>query len=327
MKVLIKASRERYEKFMPSNAFVEACEKVYLPISASDEEILKLAKDADIFLADAITDVSANLISNMPNLKLIHSEGVAYNKIDIAAAADRGIPVCNNKGANAGAVAEQAILLMLSLLRTFSEGRKAELEGRQIQMKERRMLEGIQELGECKIGLVGFGDIAKATAARLKAFGCEVFYYNRNRRSTEEEDYYGVSYLPLDQLLAECDIVSLHLAVTTETTGYVDEAFLKKMKTSAYLINTARGELVDNQALRAALINGTIAGAGFDTIAPEPTTADNPLVDLPEEVLKRVEYAPHLGGITTGTFRRCHKTMWENAQKVMEGQKPVNQVN
>lgn len=327
MKVLIKASRERYEKFMPSNAFVEACEKVYLPISASVEEILKLAKDADIFLADAITDVSANLINNMPNLKLIHSEGVAYNKIDIAAAADRGIPVCNNKGANAGAVAEQAILLMLSLLRTFSEGRKAELEGRQIQMKERRMLEGIQELGECKIGLVGFGDIAKATAARLKAFGCEVFYYNRNRRSTEEEDYYGVSYLPLDQLIAECDIVSLHLAVTTETTGYVDEAFLKAMKPTAYLINTARGELVDNQALRAALINGTIAGAGFDTIAPEPTTADNPLVDLPEDVLKRVEYAPHLGGITTGTFRRCHKTMWENAQRVMEGRKPVNQVN
>lgn len=327
MKAVIKASRERYEKYMPVNAFTERCEKIYFPLSATNEEILAAAADADVFLADAIATVDRELIEGMPNLKLIHSEGVAYNLIDVTAAKEKGIPVCNNKGANAGAVAEQAILLMLSLLRSFSEGRKEELAGRQIKMKERRMLEGIRELSECKVGLVGFGDIAKATAERLKAFGCEVYYYNHNRRSEEIEKQYYVKYMSLDELAAECDIVSLHLAVNKDTEKIVDGAFLKKMKPDAFIINTARGELVDNQALREALIDGSIGGAGLDTIAPEPTTADNPLVDLPVEALKRVEYSPHLGGITTGTFKRCHRNIWANVQRVMNGETPINIVN
>lgn len=327
MKAIIKASRARYEKFMPVNAFTEECEKIYFPLSATNEEILSAAADADVFLADAIASVDRELIEGMPNLKLIHSEGVAYNLIDTVAAKEKGIPVCNNKGANAGAVAEQAILLMLSLLRNFSEGRAEELAGHQIKMKERKMLEGIRELSECKVGLVGFGDIAKATAERLKVFGCEVYYYNHNRRPEEIEQQYNVTYLPMEELIATCDIVSLHLAVTPDTENIVDAAFLGKMKKDAFLINTSRGELVDNQALREALINGSIGGAGLDTIAPEPTTADNLLVDLPEEALKRVEYSPHLGGITTGTFKRCHKNIWANAERVMKGENPINVVN
>ncbi len=189
------------------------------------------------------------------------------------------------------------------------------------------MLEGIRELSECKVGLVGFGDIAKATAERLKAFGCEVYYYNHNRRSEEIEKQYNVQYMSLDELAAECDIVSLHLAVNQDTEKIIDGAFLKKMKQDSFLVNTARGELVDNQALREALIDDSIGGAGLDTIAPEPTTADNPLVDLPEESLKRVEYSPHLGGITTGTFKRCHRNIWANVQRVMNGETPINKVN
>ena len=107
----------------------------------------------------------------------------------------------------------------------------------------------------------------------------------------------------------------------------VDEAFLDRMKPTSYLINTSRGELVDNQALRRALVEGRIAGAGFDTLAPEPVSADHPLVDLPPEIQDRVVFSPHLGGITEGAFRRSHLHMWRNAERVAAGEKPDNIVN
>ena len=107
----------------------------------------------------------------------------------------------------------------------------------------------------------------------------------------------------------------------------VDEGFLKRMKQSAYLVNTARGELVDNGALCRALTEGTIAGAGLDTIAPEPVTADNPLASLPTPAGDRLVLSPHLGGITEAAFRRCHFHMWRNAERVADGHKPDNIVN
>ena len=261
-------------------------------------------------------------MESMPKLKMVHSEGVAYNMIDLDAAKRLGIYVCNNKGMNAGAVAEQAILLMLALLRHYTEGVAAEKAGLQINKKEQLMLEGITELSDCKVGLIGFGDIAKATAKRLLPFGCGIYYYSRTKKSPEIEKEYGVTYMDLDSLIRECDIISIHTPVTKETTGMVNAEFLSKMKKTAYLINTARGAIVDNEALKEALINGDIAGAGFDTIAPEPTAADNPLVNLPPKTKAAVEYSPHIGGVTTSTFKRCHKHLWENAKRVSMGEEP-----
>ena len=164
MKILILGGQARYEKYMPRLPFIRQQELVFLDKSTDEETILAVAGDADMLFVDAITPVKSSLIRNMHNLKLIHSEGVAYDKIDLAAAGERGIWVCNNKGCNAGAVAEQAILLMLMLLRHGLTGDRAVREGRQMEMKERCMVEGITELSVCRVGLVGFGDIAKATA-------------------------------------------------------------------------------------------------------------------------------------------------------------------
>ena len=132
------------------------------------------------------------------------------------------------------------------------------------------MVEGLTELSACKVGLVGFGDIARAAAERLVPFGCELYYYTKRRRLPEEEKKYHVTYLPLEELAEKSDIVSLHCAVTEETRNLVDAALLRRMKPTAYLINTARGDLVDNEALRQALLEGRIAGAGLDTLSPEP---------------------------------------------------------
>ena len=327
MKILILGAQERYEKYLPQLPFIRQQELVFWDKDTPQAQLLAHDADADILFVDAITPVTASLMAGMPKLKLVHSEGVAYDKIDLAAARERGVYVCNNKGCNAGAVAEQAIMLMLMLLRRAVSGDRAVRRGRQGEVMERGGRGGIRELSDCRVGLVGFGDIAKATAERLAAFGCEVYYYTKHRRDREEEERYGVTYTSLEELAASCDIVSLHCAVTEETRGMADEAFLARMKSTAYLVNTARGELVDNLALRQALMDGKLAGAGLDTLAPEPVTADNPLVTLPAPACDRVVLAPHLGGITEASFRRSHLHMWRNAERVADGHRPDNIVN
>ena len=327
MKMLVIGDAQRAEKYLPDMPFAKSCLVEVAARGMSDDEILDMAADADFIMADAISPVSAHLIEHMPNLKLIHSEGVAYNAIDLDAARKAGVFVCNNAGVNAGAVAEQTVLLMLALLRRLVLGDRTERQGGQMRMKEQTMVEGMKELSECKVGLIGFGDIARAAAERLRAFGCELYYTTPRRKSEELESRYGVRYLPLEELVRTCDIISLHTPVTNETRGMVNRDFLSRMRPDALLINTARGDLVDNEALREAIIAGRIAGAGLDTVYPEPTTADNPLVDLPPECADRVIFSPHIGGITTSTFKRAHRLIWQSFEDVCQGKRPRNIVN
>jgi lactate dehydrogenase-like 2-hydroxyacid dehydrogenase len=327
MKILILGDRKRYEKYAPQAEILRSSEILFLPRDAGTQAILEAGADAGILFADAISRVDGEAIRQMKNLKMIHSEGVAYDGIDTEAAREQGVFVCNNKGGNAGAVAEQAIYLMLALLRSGIAGDRAVREGRQIEMKEQLMVKGITDLSDCRVGLVGMGDIGQATARRLSAFGCDLCYYSLHRKSPDLEKELSLTWMPLERLASSCDIISLHMAVTPETTGIIDENFLSRMKKTAWLINTARGDLIDNQALRAALVRGLIAGAGLDTVSPEPVTADNPLVSLPEDCRDRVIFSPHLGGITTGSFRRMHRKLWENAARIARGERPDNIVN
>ena len=324
MNIVILGQEARYRAYRPA---MHRQTPVFLDKDSTEAEIAAAAPAAEALFVDAITPVTGSLMDRLPRLRLIHSEGVAYDRIDLAAARQRNIYVCNNKGCNAGAVAEQAVLLMLMVLRRALPGDRAVRQGRQMEMKERCMVEGITELSACKVGLVGFGDIGRAAAERLAPFGCELYYYTRHRRTPEEERRYGVTYLPLEELAETCDIVSLHCAVTDETRNMVDEDFLARMKPTAYLINTARGDLVDNEALARALTEGRIAGAGLDTLAPEPVPAGHPLTVLPPEVQDRVALAPHLGGITEAAFRRAHAHMWRNAERLAAGERPDCVVN
>ena len=327
MHIVVLGQEARYQAYRPAMPFLDQQTPAFLDKDSTEAEIAAASPEAEVLFVDAITPVTASLMDRLPKLRLIHSEGVAYDRIDLDAARQRNIYVCNNKGCNAGAVAEQAILLMLMLLRHALPGDRAVREGRQMEMKERYMVEGITELSACKAGLVGFGDIGRATAERLAPFGCELYYYTRHRRAPEEERKYGVTYLPLEELAAACDIVSLHCAVNDETRNMVDEDFLARMKPTAYLINTARGDLVDNEALRQALLEGRIAGAGLDTLSPEPVPAGHPLTALPPEVQRKVVLAPHLGGITEASFRRAHAHMWRNVEHLAAGERPDNIVN
>lgn len=327
MRLLVIGDEKRVRKFLPNLPIVNEVEVRVVARGTSDEEILAQVPDADFIMADAISPVSAQLIEAMPSLKLVHSEGVAFNAIDCDAAAKRGIPVCNNRGVNAVGVAEQTVLLMLSAQKHLVEGDAAVRSGRQIQMKERLMVSGIDELAGSTVGLVGFGAIAREVARRLRAFDATVVYNKRHCLSEEEEQRLGVTYAPLDKLLAQSDFVSIHVPVTDETRGMVNDDFFAQMKPGSYLVNTARGEIVDNQACIRALESGKLAGAAFDTVAPEPVTVDNPLVTLPPDLASKVVFSPHIGGVTTNMFRRAHRAVWENIARVAAGEAPVNRVN
>ena len=327
MKALVFGPRDRYDVYRPDFASGLPVELVFC---REDQTYLQAARanpDARVILADAISVVEADVMDALPELKLIHSEGVGYNGIDCAAARERGIFVCNNKGCNAASVAEHAIMLMLMALRCGLSGHQAVLEGRQMEVKTQIFAARRPGLFQCTVGLVGLGDIGSAVARRLAAFGCAVFYNSAHRRSPEEERELGVAWLSLEELCARCDIVSLHCAVTDRTRGMVDAAFLARMKPTAILVNTARGDLVDNLALRRALIEGRIGGAALDTVSPEPVPADHPLVDLPAGARERVVHSPHLGGTSSGCSQRAHRTMWSNMRLLLEGRRPEYVVN
>ena len=328
MNVLILGDRARYDRYMP--AYVSSLPVTVRSFSPDTpvKVLLERAGDTEILLCDAgVAPVTAELIDGLPGLKLIHTDGVGYNAVDVSAATEHGVYVCNCKGCNADAVAESAVMLMLMLTRRAVPGYRAVVDGRQFEYKEHIMRSAVPEFADHTVGLVGLGDIAQATARRLAPFGNKLYYYAPHRRSPEEEAALGVAYLPLEELAEACDILSLHCAVTPETAGMVDEAFLRHMKPGSYLVNTSRGQLIDNEAVRSALLDGHLAGAAFDTLWPEPTPADHPLVALPPEIRERVVYAPHLAGNTGPAFRRAYETVWDNVRRVLGGERPRFIVN
>lgn len=290
---------------------------------ADRDALINTACDTEILFIDAMGRLDAEIITAMPKLKLIHSEGVGYQGVDMECAEKKGIPVCNNKGVNDTAVAEDALLLMLSCLKQIITGHQSVYDGRQIEVKK-ASFGVIRELSQCTVGLIGFGDIAKATAKFCNALGSKVIYTNRTRYE-ELEDEYNVSYCTLDELLSVSDFVSLHVAVTDETKEMADDAFFSKMKKDAFLINTSRGDLVNNKALFNALINNKIAGAGLDVISPEPVEKDNILLD--ERIRDKMILTPHIAGITNLTVKKIYQNIWENITRLIDGKPLKNRVN
>jgi phosphoglycerate dehydrogenase-like enzyme len=265
----------------------------------------RLLPDCDV-LWHVLQPCTAAMIAAAPRLKLIQKIGVGVNTIDLEAAKQRGIPVCNLPGTNARAVAELTLGLMLAVLRripAFDRGLRAG------SWTDAALQDGISELGGRTVGLVGFGAIPKILTPILAAIGCTVMYHARTRVAG------GIAaYKPLDHLLAEADIVSLHLPLAPETRQVIDAAALARMKPGAILINTARGGLVDQPALIRALESGHLAGAGLDVLETEPPAADDPLLALPNVVM-----TPHIGWLTTGTLDRSFALAAENCRRVEDG--------
>ena len=251
-----------------------------------------------------------------PKLKLIQLLSAGYDRVDIEAARRAGVPVCNNGGANAVAVSEHAILLMLAVCRRLTWLHENVVSGRWRGNDVASVK--LYELHGRTLGIVGLGTIGKKTARLAKAFGMAVQYYDVARLTEDQADSLGVRFRLLGELLRTSDIVSLHVPLTPATRHMIGADELALMRKTAYLINTCRGPVVDEVALHRALTDGTIAGAGLDVFDQEPPEANNPLFALDNVIL-----TPHYAGPTWDNQYTRFRNGFDNVQRVARGEKPL----
>ncbi len=263
--------------------------------------------DADGLLSLLTEPVDAALIAAAPRLVAISNYAVGVDNIDIPAATARGIPVGHTPGVLTDSTADLAVALMLAAGRRLSEGERVVRAG-EWPPWEPDVLVG-RDLQGSTVGIVGAGRIGTAVARRLEGFDCEVLFAGRDRPS-------------LDRVLAESDFVSLHSPLTEQTRGLIGEAELHAMRDTAYLVNTARGAIVDTAALERALHEGWIAGAGLDVTDPEPLPADHSLLTAPN-----LTVIPHLGSATHRTREAMADLAVDNLLAALAGERMPHCVN
>ena len=264
------------------------------------DELLARAPGLDGLLSLLTDPVDAELIEAAPRLRAISNYAVGVDNVDLEAAATRGIPVGNTPDVLTDTTADLAVALMLGISRHLVEG-DAYVRRGEWRTWETGLLLG-HDLHGSTVGIVGFGRIGQAVARRLEGFGCEILHTSRSG---------GV---PLEELLDRSDFVTLHSPLTPETRGLIGDEALARMKPTAYLVNTARGPIVDSDALGRALHAGRIAGAALDVTDPEPLPGDHPLLGAPNLLV-----LPHLGSATEATRARMADMAVDNLLAALAG--------
>lgn len=226
--------------------------------------------------------VTKERIAKSPKLKLILTAGVGSDHIDLAAAAARGITVAEITGSNVVSVAEHTIMQILTLVRDYFAGYREVVNGT---WDIARAAQHAHDLEGKTVGIVGAGRIGQRVAARLKPFDVKVLYYDFRRLTTVEEEVLDIRYALLDQLVAQSDVVTIHCPLTPETDGLFDRDRLFRMKKGAYLVNTARGKIVQTEPLAEAMKKGHLAGYAGDVWYPQPAPADHPWRKMPNHAL------------------------------------------
>jgi glyoxylate reductase len=271
-------------------------------------------------LLSTITDrIDIEVLERAPGLKIIANNGVGFDHIDIEAASLRGIPVTNTPGVLTDSTADLTFALILAAARRLINGDKITRSGRFKFWAPLHFLG--QDVSGKTLGIVGFGRIGKAVAKRAAGFDMKVIYYSRTRLQKDDEEMLRVSFAPLDVLLKVSDFVSLHVPLRAETHHLIGERELAMMKTSACLINTARGQIVDERSLVAALRQGRIWAAGLDVYENEPELSPG-LAELDNVVLM-----PHSGSATIETRTRMALMAAENLLAGLRGKRPPNCLN
>ena len=319
---------------LPQDIFISA--KVRVPDdltihfldSVSDQAIIKACEGADcLFTPASIRRITASILENIPSIKLLQTMGVGFDHVDLPTAVLMNIPVANVPGVNATAVAEHTLGMLIALQRRLLESDSQIKAGNYVAYRNVLLREGIQEIRGSKIGLVGFGNIGRSFAKIVLALGASVSYYAPHRLSPEAEVQFPVEFQGLDRLLATCDVISLHLPLNDQTRGLIGSRELALMTPGSFLINTARGEILDQTALAATLESARLAGVALDTIAPEPPDAGHPLLHLSAAAARRLLLTPHTAGVTLGSYKRMIEAALENMARVVRGEKPANIVN
>ena len=262
--------------------------EVLRPVSRTDtEEHLRLLAKADYIIAGGIP-ITKEYIEAAPNLKMIQKWGIGVDKIDCDAAKEHGVDVNITAGANSIPVAELAVGLMFAVNRRIPYIDAKMREGKWLKSEMRSLC---YMLNGKTVGLLGIGNIAKQVAKMMKGFSVNIIYYDIRPLSPEMEEQLNAHYVDFETLLRESDILSVHVPLMDSTRNMIGADELKMMKKTSIIINTARGGVVNEEALVEALTNGTIRGAGLDSYAVEPIEPDNPLLQL-----DNVVHTSHNGG-------------------------------
>ncbi len=276
--------------------------------------------DCDVLVPTVTDSIDAELIHAAPqHLKLIANYGAGVNHIDLAAAKAKGIMVTNTPGVFTDDTADLTMALILNVPRRLGEGHRLMRSGEWLGWRPTGMLG--HRIGGKTLGIIGFGRIGEAVAVRAKAFGMDIVYNKRHRLPASVEEELGVSFEPdLDRLMARADIISLHCPLTAETDKLINAQRIAMMKPDAYIINSSRGELIDENALIEALQVGRIGGAGLDVYTHEPAI-DKRLFDIPNVVL-----LPHLGSATFEGREASGERVITNIRMWADGHRPPDQV-
>ena len=316
------APRRTYNVLVASRSFGKNCPHVLEQMKAfgcvflpnpherapTEAEMLALAPEADAIVSGT-EPITAKVLAAAPRLKVISKHGVGYENIDLEAAKARGIPVCIAGGSIADSVADLAMGLILSVARQIPQA------DRSVRAGEWKRFVGPEMSGKT-LGIVGLGQIGKGLARRAKGFGMRLVAHDAHEDRPFAASW-GVDYVSLDELLKRSDFVSLHAPVTPGTRGMMDARRLALMKPTAYLVNTARGELVDEGALYEALSQNRLAGAATDVFAQEPP-GKSPLLTLANFVA-----TPHTAGQTHEGLRKMGEVTAENTLRVLRGEAPL----
>jgi phosphoglycerate dehydrogenase-like enzyme len=294
----------------------------------TEKEIVSACEGADFLLTPAAyPDITSRIIENIPSVRMIQTSGTGYNRINIQSAARLGIPVANCPSRNVTTVAEFTLALLIALQRHLMVSDREIKAGRYTHAREHFFKSGSREVSEAKIGIIGFGEIGRKVALLALSLGASVSYYDVERAPEKLENELRVTFRPLDDLLATCDVISLHLPLTDRTRGLIGSREFRLMPAGVLIINTSRGEIVDQKALAEALEAGHLGGAALDTVYPEPLPPDDRLLRLSPSARDRLLLTPHIAGMTRGAMHRMLTGASENILRAASGQPPQNVVN
>ena len=281
------------------------------------EEIIRGVKDADALISLLTDRIDREVIDSAPKLKVIGNYAVGYNNIDVDYAKKKGIIVVNTPGVLTDATADLAFALILAATRRVVEGDKFVREGK-FKGWAPLLLLG-KDVWGATLGIVGAGRIGQAVGRRAKGFNMKIIYYDKFRRESFEKET-GAEFVPLEKLLSQADIITIHVPLTQETYHLIGKREFALMKDGAILVNTSRGEVIDEEALISALKNGKIFSAALDVFENEPDIRKE-LLGLPNIVL-----TPHIGSATERTRRKMAEMVCNDVARVLRGEEPINKV-
>jgi phosphoglycerate dehydrogenase-like enzyme len=291
--------------------------KMQFASSYDDGEQKRLLSDAVIACAGWAA-IPAEFVSAAPKLQFVSKWGIGIDRIDVEALKRRGIGLAITAGANSEAVAEHALMLILAASRRVTQVDAAMRRGVWLKAQMRAVCYQVRRK---TVGLYGFGNIGRALARKLSGLECKIIYYDERRAPADIEETFCATYVSFGELLAQSDILSLHVPFTPETHNILNADAIARMKRGALLVNTARGELVDQDALYRALVSGQLRGAGLDAFVPEPFTSDHPLLTLDQVVM-----TPHTGGAVIDNVANVANIMIGNIMCFLDG-RPIPREN